>query len=222
MIFIRLLLILTSVVFIACQKSEVENISLPLAETKPTAIPTQNVDSSIRKIDFKNFSYPQTDEYESFRLKDGTKNPKKDEDGARLQNIEYGDVTNDGIEDALIDISPLMDGNCQCEMVFVYTIKNNKHKLLWSFNTWDRAEGGFKKAYAENGNLVVETFGDNKFENDKWNFNFPKDKFNPYCCPTAYTKIVFKWSGEKFVPLGESQVFDYDWNKEQQSRKSNN
>jgi hypothetical protein len=220
MIFIRLLLILTSVVFIACQRSEVENTSLPLAETSPTA--TKSIDSAIRKIDFKNFSYPQTDEYEKFKLKDGTKTPKKDEDGAKLQNIEYGDVTNDGIEDAMIDISPLMTGNCQCEMVFVYTIKNNKHKLLWNFDTWDRAEGGFKKAYAENGNLVVETFGDNKFENNKWSFNLPKEGAGGLCCPTAFTKIVFKWNGEKFVPFGERQVFDYDWKKDQQSSKIDN
>jgi hypothetical protein len=220
MIFKLLLLILTSVVFIACQKTEVENTSLPFAETSPTVTPI--IDSSIRKVDFKNFSYPQTGEYEGFKIKDGTKNPKKDEDGAKLQNIEYGDVTNDGIEDATIDISPLMDGNCQCEMVFVYTIKNNKHKLLWNFDTWDRAEGGFKKAYAENGNLVVETFGDNIFENDKWNFNFPKEGAGGLCCPTKFTKIVFKWNGAKFVPFGERQLFDYDWEKNQQTHKSDN
>jgi hypothetical protein len=215
MIFKLLLLILTSVVFIACQKSEVENTSLPFYETTPTVNPI--IDSSIRKADFKNLSYPQTDEYEGFKLKDGTKNQKKDEDGAKLQNIEYGDVTNDGIEDAMIDISPLMDGNCQCEMVFVYTMKNSKPKLIWSFDTWDRAEGGFKKVYAENGNLVVETFGDNKFENDKWSFNLPKEGATGLCCPTAYTKIVFKWNGEKFVPFGERQVFDYDWKKDQRT-----
>jgi hypothetical protein len=47
----------------------------------------------------------------------------------------------------------------------------------------------------------------------KWEFDFPEGKFNGYCCPTAYTKIVFKWNGEKFVPFGERQIIDYDWKK---------
>ena len=131
-----------------------------------------------------------------------------------MGKIEYGDVTNDRNEEAMINIQPITGGNCQCEMVFIYTLKNKKPKLLWSFDTWDRAEGGFKKIYAENSNLAVETFGDNKFENGKWEFNFPKDNFSGYCCPTAYTKIIFKWNGENFVPFGERQVFDYDWKKD--------
>lgn len=178
--------------------------------------PTPRVYSSIREVDFKNFTYLYpSNSSESFTLKNGIKKQNRKEDGASIKNLEYGDVTNDGVEEAMISIYPLMDGNCQCEMVFVYTLKNKKAKLLWSFDTWDRAEGGFKTVYAEKGNLAVEIFGDNRFENGEWKFNFPKDKFNGYCCPTAYTKIIFKWNGEKFLPAGKRQIFDYDWKKNQ-------
>ena len=67
-----------------------------------------------------------------------------------------------------------------------------------------------KKPTPNSGELVVETFGDNKFENGKWKFSFPENKFRGYCCPTVYTRIRFKWNGEKFVEDGERELFDYD------------
>ena len=65
--------------------------------------------------------------------------------------------------------------------------------------TSDRASGGLKKIYAANDELIVETFGDNKFVNDKWKFDYPKGEFKGDCCPIAYTKIRFKWNCKKFV-----------------------
>jgi hypothetical protein len=220
MIFKLLLLILTSVVFIACQKTEVENTSLPFAATSPTVKLVSN--SPIRKIDFKNFTFPWTEgltseDEKTFIIKNGERKVKKDDMGVSLSKVEYGDVTGDNDEDAILVFSVQTGGSYVANMVHIYKTEKEKPKMLWNFDTGDRAEGGFKKVYAENGNLVVETFGDNKFENEKWNFSFPKDKFNAYCCPTAFTKIIFKWNSEKFVPFGERQVFDYDWKKDQQT-----
>lgn len=186
---------------------------LPIADLTP--LPKPN--SSIRKIDFKNFTYPWTENQAdgNFTLKKGKKKRVGEDDTeATLQTIEFGDVTNDGEEEAMLSIYPWSGGNCSCEMVFIYTLRNNKPKLLWSFDTWDRADGGFKRAYAENSELVIETFGENTFENGKWKFGFPKEKPTAYCCPTAYTKIRFKWNGEKFITDGKPELFDYDWRKE--------
>jgi hypothetical protein len=225
MIFKLLLLILTSVVFIACQKTEVENTSLPFTATSPTVKPVS--DSPIRKIDFKNFTFPWTEgltseDEKTFIIKNGGRKVKKDDMGVSLSKVEYGDVTGDSDEEAILVFSVQTGGSAVPNMVHIYKIENKKPKMLWNFDTGDRAEGGFKKACAENGNLVVETFGDNKFEDDKWSFNLPKEGAGGLCCPTAFTKIVFKWNGEKFVPFGERQVFDYDWKKDQQSSKIDN
>ncbi|HRH40334.1 MAG TPA: hypothetical protein PKY82_01725 [Pyrinomonadaceae bacterium] len=207
--------------FSGCQKDVTDNIqpsvspsSIPNLSPPPKSIAenTKNYES-IRKVDFKNFTYLYPDESETFTLKDGKLEKTEDIDGAILGKIEYGDVTNDKNEEALINIQPITGGNCQCVMVYIYTLENKKTKLLWSFETYDRAQGGFKRTYSENSNLVVETFGDNKFENGKWDFRISKDKPTGLCCPTAFTKIVFKWNGEKFVPFGKPQVFDYDWKK---------
>ena len=212
--------------FSDCQKmiDENENITSSKITTLtviPTIKPTPDLSngkqySSIKDVDFKNFtySYPRNDS-DTFTLKTGIKKQirEQNEDGAKLEKIEYGDVTNDGKDEAMIGIYPLMDGNCQCETVYIYTLENKKPRLLWSFDTYDKAIGGFKRAYAENGDLIIETFGDSKFEDGKWKFNSPKNKFKGYCCPTAYTKIRFKWNGEKFVASGNPELFDYDWNK---------
>lgn len=190
----------------------------PSAYASPTVLPalTYKVDS-ITDIDFKNFTFPWTKDQgspELFTLKDGKKGRISDDDTeATLQKIEYGDVTNDGKKEAMISIYPWSGGNCQCEMVYIYTLKDGKPLLLWSFDTWDRAIGGFKKAYSEKGILIIELFGDDKFENDEWEFDSPEGKFSGYCCPTAFTRIRFHWYGSKFVPTGKREIFDYDWNK---------
>lgn len=102
-------------------------------------------------------------------------------------------------------------------MVFVYTLENEKPKLLWSFDTWDGAQGGLKKVYAKNGKLIVDIFGAAKFENNEWDFRMPEGRADGLCCPTAYTKISFEWNGEKFTPVGNREIYDYDW-KKQRSR----
>lgn len=224
-LFLSLVLCITS-----CQKDSVnKNLSSSPESTQDRSVtntpltvePTPNLNSPIRKIDFKNFTYSWTedlmsDDEKNFTLKNGEIPFVMNEQmGVSLSTVEYGDVTNDGQDEAFINLGIQTEGSSVPNMIYVYSIEKGKPKLLWSFDTGDRAEGGFKKIYAENSNLVVETFGDNKFENGKWDFRMSKDKPTGLCCPSTYTKIIFKWNGEKFVPFGERQVFDYDWKKNQ-------
>lgn len=218
-LFLTLVLSITS-----CQKDGAnKNISTSLKTTQnrnittltPSVEPTPNLDSLIRKIDFKNFTYSWTvdltsDDEKVFTLKNGERHfVMNGQMGVSLINVEYGDVTNDEQEEAFINLSVQTGGSSVPNMIYIYTLENKKPKLLWSFETGDRAEGGFKSIFAENGNLAVETYGDNKFENGKWDFRISEDKPTGLCCPSTYTKIVFKWNGEKFIPFGERQVFDY-------------
>lgn len=207
----------------ACQKSAAEN-SKTETESSPAVSPTPgisitpvpNLNSPIRKVDFDNFTYSAIDDYgETFTLKNAEKTFKMgEEDGIDLFRTEYADLTDDGNEEAILTMSIQTGGSSMPNLIYIYTLKNTKPKLLWGFMTGDRAEGGLKKVYAENGELVVETFGDNKFEDDKWKFDFPQNRFSGYCCPTAYTKIRFKYNGTKFVAQGKPELFDYDMKKE--------
>ena len=211
--------------FSSCQRSAAENKQAqfqpsptisPIKNSSPAASPSDF--SSIREIDFKKFTYPWTEGQEldekEFTLENGEKEKTDDVNGASLFKVEYGDVTNDGIQEAMVSLAPKTGGNCSCEMIYIYTLENKRPKLLWSFDTEDRAQGGLKRVYATDGDLIVETFGDNKFENDKWDFNLPRKGAGGLCCPTAYTKIRFKWNGEKFAVVGKPELFDYDWKKE--------
>lgn len=216
-----ILILVISFTFSACQKSAAENKeSQPLPTVSPTLSlsPTPKLDSPIRKVDFENFKYPwvymNTLRMGFFELKNGEQEKTEQQAGAQLREIEYGDVTDDGEEEAIISISPETGGNCSCDMVYIYAYDIKKPKLLWGFGTGDRAEGGLKKIYAENGELVVELFGDDKFENGEWKYDIAEGKFNGLCCPTTFTKFRFKWNGNKFVVEGNPELFDYDMKKE--------
>jgi hypothetical protein len=175
-------LFLTTVLsFTSCQKDIISS-NLP-SSSEPTQTPqvatstppiesAPNLNSPIRKVDFKNFTYPWTEGFStkderSFKLKEGEiPFVMNGQMGVSLVNIEYGDITNDGKDEAFINLNVETGGSSVPNMIYVYSIDTNKPKLLWSFETGDRAEGGFKKIYAESGNLAVETFGDNKFGNE--------------------------------------------------------
>lgn len=204
--------------FSACQKSAVENSNnLPLPQSSPTLTPSY--DSPIRKIDFENFTYfwtkgLSTKDEKTFTLKNGELPYEKERIGVSLAKVEYGDLTNDSKDEAIINLGLQTSGSAMPNMVCIYALENEKPKLLWSFDTGDRAEGGLKKVYAENGGLIVELFGDDKFENGEWKFDLPKKDAGGLCCPTAFTKLRFKWNGKKFVVDGKPELFNYDWRKE--------
>jgi hypothetical protein len=121
--------------------------------------------SSIRSVDFANFTYrlpdgPNTEDYVTLR---GGKRPqarnKKGEiieDEMSLGEITYGDVTGDGVEEAIIYLDIVTGGSAAPGVIYIYTLRSGKPKLLWSFYTGDRADGGLHQVYADKGRLVVE------------------------------------------------------------------
>lgn len=208
--FIPLLIIVVSI-FSACQNSVADSEN-PSPTVSQTPLPTQTpeINSPIRKIDFKNFKYPNAGDYAGFKLRNGEKPYiHQKEAGIDLYKIEYTDVTNDGEEDAIIFMSIQTGGSSMPNIIYIYTLQKNKPKLLWGFLTGDRAVGGLKKIYKENDELIVELFGDSKFINDKWKFNSDYEKYCGDGCLTIYTRNRFKWNGQKFVVVGSPEIFDF-------------
>jgi hypothetical protein len=217
---INILVLATAFTVSACQKTHLDSTHTPTTfppSQSSSATRDETLTSPIRKIDFENFTYPETADYYSFTLKGG-EHPfiMNKEDGIYLGKVDYSDVTGDEQEEAILTISLRTGGSAMPNLIYVYTLKNENPHLLWGFMTGDRAEGGLKRVYTENSELVVETFGENKFENDNWKFSLPQKNAGGLCCPTAYTKIRFKWENEKFVPEGNPELFDFDWKKETQ------
>lgn len=160
--------------------------------------------SSIRLIDFANFTYPRVGEQRSyirlktFTLKNGEYPEHEIEDGMRFEDVVYGDVTGDGVEEAIVILGIRTRGSAIPDCVYIYTLKNKRPSLLWGFVTGDRADGGLRKVYAESGILVVELFG-------------PARLIEAACCPKRFTRTRYEWRGGRFrrkrrqtLPLPES------------------
>jgi hypothetical protein len=210
----RILVLATALAFSACQQSAADNLDIShslVAAPTPTATPVMN--SPIRNIDFKNFTYPMEGSahgsFGDFKLEKGeVPFIKGEQNGIYFVLAEYADLTGDGNEEAFVNLSITTGGSYIPNVIYIFTMEREKPRLLWSFETGDRAEGGFKRIYAENGELIVETFGENKFENGKWKFGSAKYGLANV---TEYTKIRFQWNGKKFIAIGKPELFEYDF-----------
>ncbi len=138
--------------FSACQKSEADNINISPSKAfsspqTPNPISSPALDSPVRKVDFKNFTYPWTEDLSSkfektFTLKNGERPYEPHGSmGISLDKIEYVDVTNDTVDEAILTISLQTGGSAMPNIIYIYSLENEKPKLLWSFDTGDRAEG---------------------------------------------------------------------------------
>jgi hypothetical protein len=205
----------------SCHRSELShnppdtNIQTSRKFESNSSPPTSNPQSSrIEGIDFRNFTYTGPADYDvTFTLKDGEK-PWNGEEGFLLQEVEFFDVTADGEDEAIVVIFIQTGGSACPHFIFVYALDTNRPRALWTFMSGDRAEGGYKQVLSENGDLVLELFGDNRFENGEWKFDIAEGKFDGLCCPTTFTRFRFAWDKSKFVLMGQPELFDYDW-KEQ-------
>jgi hypothetical protein len=140
---------------------------------------------SIRQVDFKNFIYPHLG-----RMKNGELPEERNADGmviggGRLEDVSYGDVTGDGVDEAIVFISIVSGGSAMPGEVYVYTMRNSRPRLLWNFSTGDRADGGLHGIYADKGQLVVE-------------LNGPQRGIEPDCCPKRFTRTRYVWRGGRF------------------------
>jgi hypothetical protein len=153
--------------------------------------------SPIRDVDFRNFTYPYTEELvepldpeQTFTLKEGERPETRNRDGQvdgmgiYLREVKYGDATGDNREEAIVTMNLVTGGTSQPGIVYVYAFEGGGPKLLWGFVTGDRADGGLRSVRAEDGSLVVE-------------LNSP-DGSRGDCCPAFFTRIKYRWTGERF------------------------
>jgi hypothetical protein len=187
---------------------------VPVVDDRPSAaLIVVSRSSPIREIDFANFTYPShfRGEAGGYRVRDGEMLPKRKDKIGRpldmwlvLAGVKYGDATGDGREEAVVDLSWITGGTADADLVYVYGLRKGKPKLLWAFETGDRADGGYKNVFAENGELVVELQGKNKiigrdlYEDDGTNMGD--------CCPTHFTRTRYKWAHNRFRPKAKSEV----------------
>jgi hypothetical protein len=176
-------------------------------EAKPANSPSPN--SPIRALDFQDFTYPRNPAYSggraTFTLEKGRYGGEHhrvfgENNAVSLVATVYGDVTGDGVEEAMVVLAKQLRGSAIPYVVYVYTFEG-KAKLLWAFDTGDRGDGGLRKVYGENGDLIVELYGKNTTIGDI------ADKEDAgACCPKSFSRSRYKWSGGQFQKKGLPEV----------------
>lgn len=177
--------------------------------------------SSIRDIDFRNFSYPELPtgkcSMSRVRVRNGKYGSVKNFSPGKIPvggcwavsvvRIEYGDVTGDGLEEAMVVLYAELGGTSSANDVFIYTLRGRMPVLLWKFAAGDRAEGGLRRIYADNGDLVVELAGKDKI--------IGRDLYaadgtsTGACCPTLFTRTRYRWGGGRFRQRGGAEILPF-------------
>jgi hypothetical protein len=112
--------------------------------------------------------------------------------GASLESVVYGDVTNDGEEEAMVVLAIRTGSQAMPRALYVYSPDGNKTKLLWTETFGDRADGGLRKVDVMNGELVIERYN-------------PKESKGA-CCPIYFTRQTYEWLRGRFRAIGKAEM----------------
>lgn len=176
-------------------------------ELTPSAIREHPQESSIRAVDFRNFTYPwypspYRPPYGSREVRLRSGELLVDEVGNDndlwfgLANISYADLTRDGEEEAIITVVGNTNPNGSRGCTFIYTMGRAAPRLLWSFESGDRAYGGLRRIGAEDGDLVVEHYDPG-----------PEEEFlGAMCCPTRFIRSRHRWDGRRFREISSETL----------------
>jgi len=173
--------------------------------------------SPIRRFDFANFTFPKLPSKKcnapAIRLHEGEYNAPEDRVPRKLPSVDcwsvslgsvnYGDVTGDDEEEAIVMLYAELGGTEGSQDVFVYGLDRGKPRLLWKFATGDRADGGPRRIYTENGELVVELYGVGAAIGKKL---YGTEEGVGACCPRHFTRTRYRWAGGRFQPIGKQEV----------------
>lgn len=230
------LILFISILFSACGKNEVEKVQalpntnssnaneqvknsdtpkLPNLQSGILEEKNKTTDSSIGTFDFKNYVYPlprgwQDVDGKEATLENGARRMSEDRIGLSYVTTIFGDVTGDGEDDAFVILKIETAGSAIPQIVYVFTMKNEEPELIWHFRTGDRADGGLKDLRAENGELVVQLFGQDRFILGELETSKITGDVEQLCCPTFFTRTRYKWNGKNFQLQGKRETFSIE------------
>jgi hypothetical protein len=202
-----------------------------ISKVEPAPVPTSRIpnlqaaiiekgrktsDSPLGGFDFKSFKYPlprgwQDSDGKEAELTNGTRPVEMTDEVGRIGlsylTTTYFDATGDGNDEAVVILKIETGGSAIPHLVYIYQWKNGGTELIWYFRTGDRADGGLKSIEAENGEVVVELFGQDRYilgELDTAKINGDEEQI---CCPTHWTRSRYKWNGNHFRIQGKRLTF---------------
>lgn len=188
--------------------------------------------SPLVTINFRNFTYPlprgwQHPDGDEITLKDGHLEPHfrdvteemspEERAASRAERrigmsyvtTKYFDVDGDGLDEAAVILKVETGGSAIPQLVYLYAWKDDKPELIWNFRTGDRADGGLKDLRAENGEIVVELYGQDRFLLGQYETNKITDDEEQICCPTFFTRSFYKWNGKSFQMQRKRLTYEF-------------
>ncbi len=210
--------------------TDVPTPSIPNLQAELLDVRDTTTKSPFGTFDFTNYSYPLPHGWENPDGSDATlvngrlqpvgveaKGDMTDEEkadakanrriGMTYVTCKYMDVTADGQDEALVILKIETGGSAIPQIVYVFTWKDGKPELIWPFRTGDRADGGLKDLRADNGQLVVELYGQDRFVLGQMETGKIGDDREQLCCPTYFTRSSYKWNGKNFLMQGKRLTF---------------
>lgn len=127
--------------------------------------------------------------------------------GMSYVTTKFMDVTGDGEDEAFVILKIGTAGSAIPQVVYVFEWKDGEPQLIWPFRTGDRADGGLKDLRTENGQLVVELFGQDRFILGQTETGKITGDYEQLCCPSYFTRSYYKWNGKNFLLQGKRQTF---------------
>jgi predicted dehydrogenase len=123
---------------------------------------------------------------------------------------KFFDVTGDGEDEAFVILKVGTGSITIPQIVYIYEWKEGKPDLIWYFRTGDRAAGGLKRIYGDEGNLVVELFGRDRYIFTQMETSKIVGDEEHVCCPTHFTRTIYKRQGKRFVLQGDRLTFSLE------------
>ncbi len=127
--------------------------------------------------------------------------------GMSYVTTKFLDVTGDGQDEAIVVLKVETTGSAVPQLVYVFTWKDDHPEIIWPFRTGDRADGGLKDLRAENGELIVELYGQDRFLLGQTETGKVTGDEEQLCCPTYFTRSRYKWNGKSFLLQGKRLTF---------------
>ena len=190
-------------------------ISQPEIDREPETDADKPVPEQFRNADFKNVTYPVTPDVDvtppfrlsSVRLKDGSFEllDPKGVGGLTfdLQDIDYVDLTGDGKEEAIVQLSQLVcGGSCDGSSAFFYfySAVGGRAKLLSRIETGSMAyDCGLKSFVLKGSLLTLETFRNCRFDGVTLKTSDDADLAGGKFITREFTRLHLKFNGQKFV-----------------------
>lgn len=149
---------------------------------------------AIRSIDFANIAYHNFPDFTGNKKRIVTLKPGE----GVPSHINYGDITGDGLEEAMAVLPIEIRGSATPHHVYLFMLENGDPKPVWDFGTGDRADGGLREVYANDGELVIELYGKDRVIGGRL---YQGDE--GLCCPSSFTRARCKWDGKGFQQISK-------------------